>query len=274
MGEYGTPNIDIEEGYLEIEHKGRRDRLPFPKQPGSWYHLSKVHDSHNIAFAAKIWGLRATDLNQGVVYGTVTPQTARDPRLVNRFDYDDIFGTALNRFCVQAALGIPLTVYGSGGQTRAFLDIRDTVRCLELAIRHPAEPGECRVFNQFTESFSVGDLAERVAAAGTELGLTVRIDHVPNPRVEAEDHYYNAVHTRLVDLGLEPHALSDSLLDSLLNIALAHRDRIDPAIIAPRVNWRAASNDLGRDEVPSARAALSIVPDVAEVGRVSDPTVA
>jgi UDP-sulfoquinovose synthase len=274
MGEYGTPNIDIEEGYLEIEHKGRRDRLPFPKQPGSWYHLSKVHDSHNIAFAAKIWGLRATDLNQGVVYGTVTPETARDPRLVNRFDYDDIFGTALNRFCVQAALGIPLTVYGSGGQTRAFLDIRDTVRCLELAIRHPAERGECRVFNQFTESFSVGDLAERVAAAGTELGLTVRIDHVPNPRVEAEDHYYNAVHTRLVDLGLEPHALSDSLLDSLLNIALAHRDRIDPAIIAPRVNWRAASNDLGRDEVAPARAALSILPDVAEVGRVSDPTVA
>jgi UDP-sulfoquinovose synthase len=278
MGEYGTPNIDIEEGYLEIEHNGRRDRLPFPKQPGSWYHLSKVHDSHNIAFAAKIWGLRATDLNQGVVYGTVTPQTARDPRLVNRFDYDDIFGTALNRFCVQAALGIPLTVYGSGNQTRGFLDLRDTVRCLELAIRHPADPGECRVFNQFTESFSVGDLAERVAAAGTELGLTVRIDHVPNPRVEAEDHYYHAVHTKLVDLGLEPHALSDSLLDSLLNIALAHRDRIDPAIIAPRVNWRAATNDLSRDEAPPLRAALSIVPDVevgvAEVGRKHDPTVA
>jgi UDP-sulfoquinovose synthase len=266
MGEYGTPNIDIEEGYLEIEHKGRRDRLPFPKQPGSWYHLSKVHDSHNIAFAAKIWGLRATDLNQGVVYGTVTPETTGDPRLVNRFDYDDIFGTALNRFCVQAALGIPLTVYGSGGQTRAFLDIRDTVRCLELAIRHPAAPGECRVFNQFTESFSVGELAERVAAAGTELGLTVRIDHVPNPRVEAEDHYYHAVHTKLIDLGLEPHALSDSLLDSLLNIALAHRDRIDPRIIAPRVDWRAASNRLAPVEVSAEPTAIRIVPEPATAG--------
>jgi UDP-sulfoquinovose synthase len=267
MGEYGTPNIDIEEGYLEIEHKGRRDRLPFPKQPGSWYHLSKVHDSHNIAFAAKIWGLRATDLNQGVVYGTVTPETTRDPRLVNRFDYDDIFGTALNRFCVQAALGIPLTVYGSGGQIRGFLDIRDTVRCLELAIRHPAAPGECRVFNQFTEEFSVGDLAERVAAAGAELGIEVRIEHVPNPRVEAEDHYYHAVHTALIDLGLEPHALSDALLDSLLTIAIEHRERIDPAIIAPRVNWRAASNDLGPAGAPTERVALSVVPDATEPGR-------
>jgi UDP-sulfoquinovose synthase len=261
MGEYGTPNIDIEEGYLEIEHKGRRDILPFPKQPGSWYHLSKVHDSHNIAFACKIWGLRATDLNQGVVYGTVTPQTARDPRLVNRFDYDDIFGTALNRFCVQAALGIPLTVYGSGGQTRGFLDIRDTVRCLELAIRYPADRGECRIFNQFTESFSVGDLAERVATAGAELGLEVAIEHVPNPRVEAEDHYYHAVHTKLIDLGLEPHALSGSLLDSLLNIAIEHRDRIDPAVIAPRVDWRAASNPLVAGAAPGARTAVPIEPE-------------
>jgi UDP-sulfoquinovose synthase len=238
MGEYGTPNIDIEEGFIEIEHNGRRDRLPFPKQPGSFYHLTKVHDSHNIAFACKIWGLRATDLNQGVVYGTVTPQTERDPRLVNRFDYDGVFGTALNRFCIEAAAGHALTVYGRGGQTRGFLDIRDTVRCIELAILNPPERGEYRVFNQFTEQFTVGELAELVVDAAATLGIAARIEHLPNPRVEAEEHYYNAKHTRLLDLGLDPHYLSESLLDSLLNIALEHRDRVDPDVIAPRVRWR------------------------------------
>ena len=166
MGEYGTPNIDIEEGYIKIEHNGRSDVLPFPKQPGSFYHLSKVHDSHNISFACKIWGLRATDLNQGVVYGAVTDETALDEALINRFDYDEVFGTVLNRFCVQAAVGHPLTVYGKGGQTRGFLDIRDTVRCIEIACLKPAQPGECRVFNQFTEQFSVLDLAKLVQTAG------------------------------------------------------------------------------------------------------------
>ncbi|MDP2674598.1 MAG: NAD-dependent epimerase/dehydratase family protein [Dehalococcoidia bacterium] len=245
MGEYGTPNIDIEEGFIEIEHKGRKDILPYPKQPGSWYHLSKVHDSHNIMFACKIWGIRATDLNQGVVYGTVTEQTERDPRLVNRFDYDDIFGTALNRFCVQAAAGQPLTVYGKGGQTRGFLDIRDTVRCIELAIRNPALTGEYRVFNQFTEPFSVGQLAEMVQEAGAKFGLSVTIEHVPNPRVEAEEHYYNAAHTKLLDLGLQPHHLSGSLLDSVMNIAMKYRDRVDLSIIRPRVNWRTPENAVG-----------------------------
>jgi UDP-sulfoquinovose synthase len=142
MGEYGTPNIDIEEGYITIEHNGRKDILPFPKQPGSFYHLSKVHDSHNIMFSCKIWGLRATDLNQGVVYGTMTDETSMDEALINRFDYDDVFGTVLNRFCIQAAIGQPLTVYGKGGQTRGFLDIRDTVRCIEIACENPAARGE------------------------------------------------------------------------------------------------------------------------------------
>ena len=192
MGEYGTPNIDIEEGFIEIEHNGRRDRLPYPKQPNSFYHLSKVHDSHNIHLTCKIWGLRATDLNQGVVYGTVTSQTERDPRLVNRFDYEEVFGTVLNRFCVEAAVGHPLTVYGKGGQTRGFLDIRDTVRCVELAILNPPEQGEFRVFNQFTEEFSVGQLAEMMVDAAGKLGIEGRIEHVPNPRVELEEHYYNA----------------------------------------------------------------------------------
>ena len=238
MGEYGTPNIDIEEGFIEIEHNGRRDRLPYPKQPNSFYHLSKVHDSHNIHLTCKIWGLRATDLNQGVVYGTVTSQTERDPRLINRFDYEEVFGTVLNRFCVEAAVGHPLTVYGKGGQTRGFLDIRDTVRCVELAILNPPEPGEFRVFNQFTEEFSVGQLAEMVVDAAGKLGLERRIEHVPNPRVELEEHYYNAKRTKLLDLGLESHYLSDSLLDSLLNIAFEHRERVDQEAIMPRVGWR------------------------------------
>jgi UDP-sulfoquinovose synthase len=240
MGEYGTPNIDIEEGYIDIEHNGRRDRLPYPKQPGSFYHLTKVHDSHNIAFACKIWGIRATDLNQGVVYGTVTPETLRDPRLVNRFDYDHIFGTALNRFCVQAGLGHPLTVYGTGGQTRGFLDIRDTVRCIELAAAHPPDAGEFRVFNQFTEQFSVQGLAEMVVEAADKIGISAEVAHLPNPRVEAEEHYYNARHTRLLDLGLQPHYLSDSLLDSLLTIALEHRERVDLEVMYPKVDWRGA----------------------------------
>src|SRR5947208_6198105 len=200
MGEYGTPNIDIEEGFIEITHHGRTDTLPYPKQPGSFYHLSKVHDSHNIAFCCKIWGLSATDLNQGVVYGVDTPEIAIDERLRTRFDYDGVFGTALNRFLVQAVAGVPLTVYGKGGQTRGFLDIRDTLACVELAILNPPARGEYRVFNQFTEQFNIAGLADAVREAALEFGLHVVIDHLPNPRVEQEQHYYNAANTRLLDL--------------------------------------------------------------------------
>jgi UDP-sulfoquinovose synthase len=244
MGEYGTPNIDIEEGYIDIEHNGRKDRLPYPKSPPSFYHLTKVHDSHNIHFACKIWKIRATDLNQGIVYGTITDQTERDERLVNRFDYEDVFGTVLNRFCVQAAVGHPLTVYGKGGQTRGFLDIRDTVRCIELACENPADPGEFRVFNQFTEQFSIAELADLVSEACGKIGMEVKIDRVDNPRVELEEHYFNAKHTALLDLGLEPHFLSESLLDSLVNIAVEYKDRVDQDLILPRVNWRRSSNSL------------------------------
>jgi len=253
MGEYGTPNIDIEEGYLTIEHNGRRDTVPYPKQPGSFYHLSKVHDSHNIMFACKAWGLRATDLNQGVVYGVMTEEVALSDALINRFDYDEVFGTVLNRFCIQAAIGHPLTVYGRGGQTRGFLDIRDTVRCVELACLNPAAPGECRVFNQFTEQFSVLDLARMVHTAGEKLGLTVKIDHLSDPRVEAEEHYYNARHSKLIELGLEPHLLSDSLLDSLMNVAIKYRDRIDMSVMLPRVNWRQPRNFVNAREPESPR---------------------
>ncbi|MEM1278979.1 MAG: NAD-dependent epimerase/dehydratase family protein [Cyanobacteria bacterium P01_H01_bin.152] len=237
MGEYGTPNIDIEEGYITIEHNGRKDTLPYPKQPGSFYHLSKVHDSHNIHFACKIWGLRATDLNQGVVYGVLTEETGMDELLINRLDYDGVFGTALNRFCIQAAVGHPLTVYGKGSQTRAFLDIRDTVRCIEIAVSNPANPGEFRVFNQFTEMFSVNDLAKQVQQAGSTLGVKVEVQNLENPRVEAEEHYFNAKNTSLLDLGLQPHYLSDSLLDSLLNFATKYKGRVDQSQILPKVKW-------------------------------------
>lgn len=238
MGEYGTPNIDIEEGYITITHNGRTDTLPYPKQASSFYHLSKVHDSNNIAFTCKAWGIRATDLNQGVVYGVRTDETAMHEELINRLDYDGVFGTALNRFCVQAAVDHPLTVYGKGGQTRGYLDIRDTVQCVEIAIANPAQAGEFRVFNQFTEQFSVNELAALVTKAGKKLGLDVQTTSVPNPRVEAEEHYYNAKHTKLIELGLKPHLLSDSLLDSLLNFALKYKDRVDRKQIMPSVSWR------------------------------------
>ena len=256
MGEYGTPNIDIEEGYITIEHNGRRDTVPYPKQPGSFYHLSKVHDSHNIMFACKAWGLRATDLNQGVVYGTTTDEVALGEALINRFDYDEVFGTVLNRFCVQAAIGHPLTIYGKGGQTRGFLDIRDTVRCVEIACLNPAARGECRVYNQFTEQFSVLELAHLVQTAGKKLGLTVKVDHLADPRVEAEEHYYNAKHSKLIELGLEPHLLSDSLLDSLMNVALKYRDQIDPSVMLPRINWRHPRNERRTQNSTTGHAAM------------------
>lgn len=238
MGEYGQPNIDIEEGFIEIEHRGRKDRLPFPKQPGSFYHLSKVHDSDNIMFACKIWNIAATDLNQGIVYGLHTNETRMDPRLVNRFDYDAVYGTALNRFLIQAAVGHPLTVYGEGSQTRAYLNIEDTVRCIELACTNPAAPGEFRVFNQFTESFSVEELAVKVVSAAAQLGIDARIDHLENPRVEKYNHYYNAVNTRLIDLGLEPHLLTEGVLVEILESARAHTDRVKNELILPGVTWR------------------------------------
>lgn len=221
MGEYGTPNIDIEEGFLTVTHNGRTDTLPYPKQGGSFYHLSKIHDSANIYFTTKAWGIRCTDLNQGVVYGVATDETSLDEALINRLDYDGVFGTALNRFVIQAAVGHPLTVYGAGGQTRGFLDIRDTVRCVQLAIDSLPARGEFRVYNQFTEQFSVNQLAAVVTAAGAKLGLEVAVKSVPNPRTELEEHYYNAKHSKLEALGLVPHLLGDAILDSLMKCGRA-----------------------------------------------------
>jgi len=243
MGEYGTPNIDIEEGFLEIHHNGRTDTLPYPKLPGSIYHLSKVHDSHNLHFACRIWGLRATDLNQGVVYGIETEETALDERLSTRFDYDEIFGTALNRFCVQSVIGHPLTVYGKGGQTRGFLNIRDTLQCVELAVANPAQRGEFRVFNQFTEQFTVAELAELTQRSAAELGYQVEVEHFPNPRVEQEEHYYNAANTKLRELGLKPHYLGEELVKSMLTTIERHKGRVVARAIAPRTRWKPGELD-------------------------------
>src|SRR3954466_2149161 len=246
MGEYGTPNIDIEEGFIEIEHKGRKDTLPFPKLPHSLYHLSKVHASYNIHFACRVWELAATDLNQGVVYGLETDETALDERLLTRFDYDELFGTALNRFCVQAVIGHPLTVYGQGGQTRGFPNIRDTLACLELAVENPAAAGEFRVFNQFTEQFSVLELAGLVKQAGEHLGYSVEIQHYENPRVEKEQHYYNAVHTKLVDLGLQPTLLGEELVESMIHTIERYKGNAIEGSIDPHTRWNPAKSPAGQ----------------------------
>jgi UDP-sulfoquinovose synthase len=244
MGEYGTPNIDIEEGFIEIEHKGRRDVLPFPCQPGSFYHLSKVHDSHNIRFACKTWKLASTDLHQGIVYGIETDETKLDERFETSFHYDEVFGTALNRFCVQAVAGIPLTVYGTGSQNRGFLNMRDTLRCVELAVLHPAAPAEYRVFNQFTETYSLADLADLVADQARKLGFYVLVSHIENPRVELEEHHYNPTHTKLLDLGLQPHYLCDVLLDSMIQRIEKFKHRIKPDTILPQVKWDGRAQEI------------------------------
>lgn len=237
MGEYGTPNIDIEEGWLTVKHKGRTDRLLFPKKPGSFYHLSKVHDSHNLEFACRIWGLRVTDLNQGVVYGIETDEMKLGEGLQTSFHYDDIFGTALNRFCVQAVARLPITPYGKGEQKRGFLNIVDTLRCVEIAAEHPAKKGEFRVFNQFTEVFSVNELASLVQKSARELGIESRVKNIRNPRKELEQHYYRPVHTHLVKLGLTPHLLSNVLVESMLVKIVEHKHSINEKIISPRVVW-------------------------------------
>jgi UDP-sulfoquinovose synthase len=238
MGEYGTPNIDIEEGWLTLTHNGRSDTVLYPKRPGSFYHLSKVHDSGNIEFACRIWKMRATDLNQGIVYGLETDHARFDTELRTSFHYDEVFGTVLNRFLVQAAVGEPLTVYGKGGQTRGFLNIRDTIQCVALAVDHPAAAGEFRVFNQFTEQFSVRSLADKVAAAAARAGAKATVASLANPRLEAEEHYYNAKHTKLADLGLKPHLLDDATLDDMFAAVCKVKDRVNPAVFAPRIRWR------------------------------------
>lgn len=238
MGEYGTPNIDIEEGWLEIEHKGRKDKFLFPRQAGSLYHTTKIQDTDMLWFYVRTWGLRVTDLMQGPVYGVFTEETEKDPRLLPIFSYDEIFGTLLNRFIVQAVAGYPLTVYGKGNQTRGFLNIIDTMQCVYLSATRPAERGDLRVFNQLTEPFSVNELASRVKKAGDRLGYGVTIKNIENPRVELEDHYYNVKYTGLMDLGLKPHYLTDEILEALFSVTAEHKDRINKGAFFKGISWK------------------------------------
>ena len=243
MGEYGTPNIDIEEGWLNIESKGRKDRFLFPRQAGSLYHTTKVMDTDLLWFYVRVWGLRVTDLMQGPVYGLETYENEGRYELYPFLNYDDIFGTVLNRFIVQAVAGHPLTVYGKGGQTRGFLNIKDTLNCIALAIENPPNEGELRIFNQFTEVFSVRDLAAIVDRVGRALGLPVEVQTLPNPRKEAEEHYYNAVNTGLLQLGLKPHPLTDEVVAGMIATVKRFEHGIDRSKIVRSVTWKGGKSD-------------------------------
>jgi UDP-sulfoquinovose synthase len=238
MGEYGTPNIDIEEGWLEIEHKGRKDKFLYPRAAGSLYHTTKVLDTDLLWFYVRTFGIRVTDLMQGPVYGLSTDESDQDERLLPNFHYDDIFGTAVNRFLVQAVANVPLTVYGKGGQIRGYLNLKDTLQCVGLAMNSPAEKGELRILNQFTETFSINELADRVQRVGNQMSLNVDIQSIPNPRKEAEDHYYNPSHSGLMELGLKPNYMTDEVIEDMLKNVIRYKDRIDSSKIMPRINWK------------------------------------
>ena len=244
MGEYGTPNVDIPEGFFEIEYRGRRDRMPFPRQPGSFYHLSKVHGSNNIMFACKVWKLRATDVMQGVVFGTRIDEMGSDERLLTRLDFDESFGTAINRFCCQAVIGHPLTPFGRGHQKRGFLPLRDSMQCLTLALENPAQPGEYRVFNQFEEVYDLTELAEKVRRVAEQLGLKVEIHNLENPRKEMEEHYYKPDHQNLRDLGYKPTHDVEAEMKIMLADLMKYRDRIEGKreVLIPKIRWDGTSH--------------------------------
>ncbi len=236
---YGTAGLRIPEGYLTIQVAGEEGQVVeteilYPANPGSIYHMTKTQDQLLFAYYNKHDGVPVTDLHQGIVWGTQTPETVLDERLINRFDYDGDYGTVLNRFLMQAAMNYPLTVHGSGGQTRAFIHIRDTVRCVQLAIEHPPEPGErVRVFNQMTETHRLIDLAKMVS------GMTgVGIDHVDNPRNEADENELLVANRHLLDLGLEPTTLEEGLLKEVAEIARKYAPRADLDKIPCRSAWR------------------------------------
>ncbi|MFZ0698748.1 MAG: UDP-sulfoquinovose synthase [Thermoplasmata archaeon] len=243
MGEYGTPNVDIPEGFFEIEYRGRKDRLPFPRQAGSWYHWSKVFDSGDVMFASKIFNLRATDVMQGVIYGIRTAEMT-DRRLLTRFDFDETWGTALNRFIAQAVLGLPITPYGKGEQIRGFIALEDSVQSLRLAVEHPADRGEYRVFNQFDAAYSVNQLANKTHEIATELGLSPRIEHPADPRIEAEQHYYAPIHEHLYALGYQRTRELSEVMREIFADLLLYRRRLEARrhVVMPTVDWRRADN--------------------------------
>jgi UDP-sulfoquinovose synthase len=238
MGEYGTPNIDIEEGWLEITHKGRKDRVLYPKKPMSFYHLSKVHDSNNIEFACRVWGTKCTDLNQGCVYGLETEESKMDEKMSTSFHYDQVFGTVINRFICQSIIGKDLTVYGNGTQTRGYLNIIDTLNCVNIATNNPASTGEFRVFNQYTEVLSINDIAKNIISAASQIGIKSKIKNLENPRTEQEDHYYKPNNESLIKLGLKPIKIGDNVLPNMMKKALQYKDRILEQTILPTIKWK------------------------------------
>lgn len=239
MGEYGTPNVPIAEGFFEIEYRGRRDRLPFPRQAGSWYHWSKVHGSNNVMFACRMWGIRATDVMQGVVFGTGIDEMDDDPRLATRLDFDQAFGTVINRFCCQSVVGHPLTLFGRGHQRRGFLPLRDSMQCLTLALMNPPERGEYRVLNQFESVYDLTELATKVQRVAATLGMIVEIRHLENPRKELEEHFYEPDHQRLLRLGYKPSRDIEAEIRGMLAALNAHKARIEAYrdVLVPDVRW-------------------------------------
>jgi Nucleoside-diphosphate-sugar epimerases len=239
MGEYGTPNIDIPEGFFEIEYRGRRDRLPFPRQAASWYHWSKVHGSNNVMFACRLWGLRATDVMQGVVFGTRTDEMGAEKSLSTRLDFDQAFGTVINRYCCQTVIGHPLTPYGKGHQRRGFLPLRDSMQCLRLAVENPSSRGEYRVFNQFEETYEITQLALKVQTVAAKLGISVEVHNLENPRTELEEHYYNPDHKHLLALGYQPTHDVDAEMEIMIRDLMPWRARIEEKrhVLIPDVRW-------------------------------------
>lgn len=240
MGEYGTPGIDIPEGFFEIEYRGRKDTLPFPRQAGSWYHWSKVHDSNNIMFACKIWGLRSTDIMQGIIYGTrIDAMGQDDDQLLSRLDFDQCFGTVINRFCCQAVIGEPLTPFGKGHQKRGFLALKDSMQCLTLTLENPAKEGEYRVFNQFEEAYDVTELAEKVKKVSKGMGFKAQIRNIENPRKELEEHYFNPDHQKLLDLGYQPTRDMESEIKTMLTDLRRFEKRIleKKDVLIPDIRW-------------------------------------
>ena len=240
MGEYGfDAGLEIPEGFFEIEFRGKRAMVPYPKFAGSWYHWTKVHDSNNIMFACKLWKLRSTDIMQGIVYGTKTSEII-DENFHTRFDFDEAFGTVMNRFCAQAVIGHPLTVHGVGGQTRGFLALSDSIQCISLLITKPPETGEYRVVNQFDEQYSVLEIAKMVEDVGNKKGLNVSIKSKENPRLEAEKHYFKADHNKLKELGFKRTREIDEEISIMLDQLLPYKERIEEKkdIIIKNIKWR------------------------------------
>ncbi len=244
MGEYGTPNVDIPEGFFEIEYRGRKDRLPFPRQAGSWYHQSKVHDSNNVMMACRLWGVSSTDIMQGVVFGTRIDEMGEDERLLTRLDFDQSFGTAINRFCCQAVISELVSPFGKGSQKRGFMPLRDSMQCLTIAVENPPKAGEYRVFNQFEEVYDITELARKVEKVGKSLGLNVEVKNLENPRKEMEEHYFNPDHQHLLDLGYKPTHDVEKEMKIMMQDLIKYKDRIEARkeALIPDIRWDGKRN--------------------------------